>query len=131
MTLPGGPGHAGDGQDSRHGVDTDARVEGLGTAALATDGEVHRGIAGGGQDGHGVLAHRQRLEVRGLQVDLGAAVVLNGVIALGKGLAVHLHALEGAESRGGTEHQSVVAGGVICGGLIGAVQHGRNAGVEG
>ena len=74
-----------------------------------------------------MLARRQRLEVRGLQVHHGGAL-FSGVVGLGKGLAVHLDALEGAERRGGTEYQAVVAAGIIRGGLVGAVQLSGDAG---
>ena len=74
-----------------------------------------------------MLARRQRLEVRGLQVHHGGAL-LGGVVGLGKGLAVHLDTLEGAERRGGTEHQAVVAAGIVCGRLVGAVQLSGDAG---
>ena len=100
VTLFSGPGHAGHGQDSRHGVDADARVKGLGAAALAADGKVHAGVARRRQNGDGVLASRQRLEVRGLQVHHDGAL-FSGVVGLGKGLAVHLHALEAGETGGG------------------------------
>ena len=74
-----------------------------------------------------MLARRQRLEVRGLQVHHGGAL-FSGVVGLGKGLAVHLDALEGAERRGGAEHQAVVSAGIIRGGLVGAVQLSGDAG---
>ena len=74
-----------------------------------------------------MLASRQRLEVRGLQVHHGGAL-FSGVVGLGKGLAVHLDTLEGAERRGGTEHQAVVAAGIVCGRLVGAVQLSGDAG---
>ena len=44
VTLFSGPRHAGNGQDSRHGVDTHARIEGLGAAALG----IILGSRGGG-----------------------------------------------------------------------------------
>ena len=74
-----------------------------------------------------MLARRQCLEVRGLQVHHGGAL-FSGVVGLGKGLAVHLDTLEGAERRGGTEHQAVIAAGIIRGGLVGAVQLSGDAG---
>ena len=74
-----------------------------------------------------MLARRQRLEVRGLQVHHGGAL-FSGVVGLGKGLAVHLDALEGAERRGGTEHQAVIAARIVRGGLVGAVENGGDRG---
>ena len=74
-----------------------------------------------------MLARRQRLEVRGLQVHHGGAL-FSGVVGLGKGLAVHLDTLEGAERRGGTEHQAVIAAGIIRSGLVGAVENGGDRG---
>ena len=44
VTLFSGPGHAGDGQNRRHGVDADARVKGLGAAGLG----IILGSRGGG-----------------------------------------------------------------------------------
>ena len=90
------PRQTGGAQQGGSGIERHAGVRGLGAGVAAADGELSGGVALCGQNGDGVLARRQCLEVHGLQIDLDAAL-LGDVVGLVKGLAVHLHAPEAAE----------------------------------
>lgn len=113
--APAVPRQTGAAQQGGSGIERHAGVRGLGAGAAAADGELSGGVALCGQNGDGVLARRQCLEVHGLQIDLDAAL-LGDVVGLVKGLAVHLHAPEAAEGGGAPEGQTIDAAAVIGGG---------------
>ena len=110
------PGHAAQRQHRRHAVHRHARVKRLGCGVQPADGKLRRGVPLAGEDGHGVLARRQRPQIHRLQVYLDAAL-LGDIAALVDGLAVHLHPLEAGEAGAALERQPVDAAGVVRGAL--------------